>query len=430
MKRIGCLMLFCLAWASMLTAQVTITATNLKVDDAWSEPPFYLVRFEASDDHAAIRFQILWESSDYTGTYPIGSNNSALVLPAGEPAANASQAVSGNIIIAKPDGAFHVTGSVKCANGVTYYLDLKYVKPVATRQETLTITDAVLEDRTISEETWQLYGFADNNNRYVLITAFSNQVTGHYTPENLDTYYTWTSLKHDGQTEYFDLVDADLQVVKEGDRYVVTGTMLCQSETDPNDVPEYILYISCRHDKKDDPLPNDATDADFEAYFPTYTLNTDEQALNGDIFVMAQNDEGAYVALDVYIADGETEITAGTYPVTSDYRYMSVHASEGVISGFMTPSYAGFLTAGGQLSSPVWYILAGTVLINDQGRIEVNAINSAERKIHCVLGGETQGIEMTNDQLPMTNQIYNLLGQPVSADYHGIVIRDGKKHLQ
>jgi hypothetical protein len=71
---------------------------------------------------------------------------------------------------------------------------------------------------------------------------------------------------------------------------------------------------------------------------------------------------------------------------------MTVHASEGVVSGFTTPSYAGTLNAKNELSA-VWYIMAGTVLVDENGRIEVTAINSAERTIHCVLRGKMQGVE-------------------------------------
>ena len=64
------------------------------------------------------------------------------------------------------------------------------------------------------------------------------------------------------------------------------------------------------------------------------------------------------------------------------------------------------MDANSELTTPVWYIMAGTVVIDAQGRIEVNAINSAERTIHCVLRGKPQGIEMTNDKSPMTNKIF------------------------
>jgi len=152
-------------------------------------------------------------------------------------------------------------------------------------------------------------------------------------------------------------------------------------------------------------------------------LDDSEQALNGDIFVYARNADGQCVALDVYLADGETEITAGTYPIVQgtdlSNPYMTVHASEGIIAGFTTPSYAGYLDANSELKSPVWYIMAGTVVIDAQGRIEVNAINSAERTVHCILRGKPQGIDQTtNDQGLTTNKVIK--------DGYLYIIRDGK----
>jgi len=232
---------------------------------------------------------------------------------------------------------------------------------------------------------------------------------GTYATSDIYKPYSGLRVKSGNTTEYFDLLEADLTVAKNGTRVLVTGTILCQSETDPADIPLYTLYLDCVRDKKDEPMTGDATDADFEAFFDDYWLDTNEQALNGDIFVYARNADGACVALDVYIADGETEITAGTYPIVQgndlSNPYMTVHASEGIIAGFTTPSYAGYLNAESELTSPVWYIMAGTVIIDEQGRIEVNAINSAERTIHCILRGQPQGIETTNDQSPMTNKI-------------------------
>ena len=59
-------------------------------------------------------------------------------------------------------------------------------------------------------------------------------------------------------------------------------------------------------------------------------------------------------------------------------------------------------------------------MIDAQGRIEVNAINSAERTIHCVLRGQPQGLEeVTGDGLPVT-------GKKVLRDGH-IYIQRGER---
>ena len=418
------LLIACFATMGMSAATVTIDATNLKLNEELAGFPVYLLRMEASSNTAAIRIQIRVEAEDYTGTYSIGEDNYALVLPAGASADQATQATSGTMTVTRPNGHVAVTGSIVCANGTTYKLNLRYETPVATRQDTLTLNTLTIEDRTLSEQEFQIYGYNENNSLYLQLTVFSNQLEGRYTTADFYKPYSGLRIISGGTNEYFDLLEADLTVAKNGNRVLVTGMILCQSEAHPADIPQYTLYLSCARDKKDEPMAGDATNADFEAFFEDYTLDDSEQALNGDIFVYARNAEGQCVALDVYLADGETEITAGTYPIMQGNElsnpYMTVHASEGIIAGFTTPSYAGYLDANSELKSPVWYIMAGTVVIDAQGRIEVNAINSAERTIHCVLRGQPQGLEeVTGDGLPVT-------GKKVLRDGH-IYIQRGER---
>ena len=412
MKRIILFLIGCMA-AINAVAQVTIDARDLKLNESMAGFPFYILRMEASSSTAAIRIEVQVTAEDYTGTYTIGEGNSALVLPAGASPENATQAVSGTIIISRPNGDVAVTGSITCTNGVTYTLNLR-LEPIPTRQETLTLNNLTLEDRILSEETFQIYGFNDDQSLYLQLTIFTTMLEGTYTSRDVYKDYSQVRLKSGSSYIYFDVLTANLTVRKSGNnRVAVTGTIICQNTTDASDIVEYTLSLSCVRDKKDQPMTGDATDADFEAYFADYTLNTDEQALNGDIFVYARNADGACVALDVYIADGETEITAGVYPVIQgtdiSNPYMTVHASEGIIAGFTTPSYAGYLNTESELQSPVWYIMAGTLIVDADGRMELNAINSAERTIHCILRGQPQGLE-------------DVVSQPRSTK----ILRDGR----
>ena len=412
MKRIILFLIGCMA-AINAVAQVTIDARDLKLNESMAGFPFYILRMEASSSTAAIRIEVQVTAEDYTGTYTIGEGNSALVLPAGASPENATQAVSGTIIISRPNGDVAVTGSITCTNGVTYTLNLR-LEPIPTRQETLTLNNLTLEDRILSEETFQIYGFNDDQSLYLQLTIFTTMLEGTYTSRDVYKDYSQVRLKSGSSYIYFDVLTANLTVRKSGNnRVAVTGTIICQNTADASDIVEYTLSLSCVRDKKDQPMTGDATDADFEAYFADYTLNTDEQALNGDVFVYARNADGACVALDVYIADGETEITAGVYPVIQgtdiSNPYMTVHASEGIIAGFTTPSYAGYLNTESELQSPVWYIMAGTLIVDADGRMELNAINSAERTIHCILRGQPQGLE-------------DVVSQPRSTK----ILRDGR----
>ena len=393
------LFLFWMACAATIGcgAQVTIDARDLKLYEEMAGFPFYILRMEASASTAAIRIELNVTTEDYTGSYAIGEENSALVLPAGASTSNATQAQSGTILVSRPNGDVLVTGSVKCANGVTYTLNLR-LDPVPTRSETLTLNDLMLEDRILSEETFQIYGFNDDHTLYLQLTVFATMLEGIYGSRDIYQDLSQVRLSYGSSRVYYDVLTANLEVRKSGsNRVAVTGSIICQNDEDVTDIVEYTLYLSCLRDKKDDPMVGDATENDFEAFFEDYTLDTSEQALNGDIFVYARNADGACVALDMYIADGETEITAGVYPVIQgtdlSNPYMTCHASEGIIAGFTTPSYAGYLNDANELKSPVWYIMAGTVVVDAEGRMEVQAINSAERTVHCILRGKPQALE-------------------------------------
>ena len=396
MKRILMFFIGCMVAISAMS-QVTIDARDLKLYESMAGFPFYILRMEASSSTAAIRIEVHVTAEDYTGSYAIGNGNSALVLPAGASTDNATQAVSGTMTIARPNGDVAVTGSITCTNGVTYTLNLR-LDPIPTRQETLTLNNLTLEDRILSEETFQIYGFNEDQSLYLQLTVFTTMLEGTYTSRDIYKDMSQVRLKSGNSYIYYDVLTANLTVRKSGsNRVAVNGTIICQNNVDEADIVEYTLALSCVRDKKDEPMTGDATDADFEAFFADYTLDTSEQALNGDIFVYARNAEGACVALDMYLADLETEITAGVYPVIQgtdiSNPYMTCHASEGIIAGFTTPSYAGYLNTDSELQSPVWYIMAGTVTVDADGRMEVNAINSAERTIHCILRGQPQGLE-------------------------------------
>lgn len=431
---IGGLIIGCMAAMNVAATEVTIDATNLKLNEEMAGFPLYILRLEASSNTAAIRIQLKVTAEDYTGSYSIDADNSALVLPAGAAASDATQAVSGTMTLTRPNGNLTVKGSIQCTNGTTYKLNLRYETPDYTREETLTCNTLILEDRTLSEEEFQIYGLNEDSTLYFQLTVFSNMVEGMYTTSDIYKPLSVLRLKNNGTNEYFDVLEVNIRVQRNGTLFLVTGTMLCQSETNPQDIPLYNLYLTCVRDRKDEPMTGDATDADFEAFFADYTLDKTEQALNGDIFVYARNADGQCVALDVYIADGETEITAGIYPIMQgtdlSNPYMTVHASEGIISGFTTPSYAGYLNEQSELTSPVWFIMAGTVIVDTEGRMEVNAINSAERTIHCVLRGVPQAIEESSVSPSFDGKTYNILGQPVPADYRGLVIKNGQKHIQ
>ena len=61
----------CFVTMSMSAVEVTIDATNLKLNEEMAGFPFYVLRMEASSSTATIRIQLQVSAEDYTGSYTI-----------------------------------------------------------------------------------------------------------------------------------------------------------------------------------------------------------------------------------------------------------------------------------------------------------------------------------------------------------------------
>ena len=150
-----------------------------------------------------------------------------------------------NVTVKEVGGSPVLTGTLTCDDGNTYTLDLSYVKPVKSREETITVQDAELTDYTSDFGLIQIAGYNAAGTRFVSVTATTNQILGSYDMTNLDDYYTYVASMEKGDTTYYDLVEADLLISQKDETTgVVTGTMLCQSESDPADCPLFTLSVT------------------------------------------------------------------------------------------------------------------------------------------------------------------------------------------
>ena len=66
--------------------------------------------------------------------------------------------------------------------------------------------------------------------------------------------------------------------------------------------------------------------------------------------------------------------------------------------------------------------MAGTLVVDTDGRMELHAINSAERTIHCVLRGQPQGIEDT------TNHKSEIINHKFLKDGQLLIERNGETY--
>ena len=162
----------------------------------------------------------------------------------------------------------------------------------------------------------------------------------------------------------------------------VTGSLV------GNDGITYILNIVC-------PAPDEHEyddDSDFIRNFSSYTIDTQYLSEYGDIYVEASDADGYQIVLDLYVPTGASGLVAGTYEINSTYEAGTVAA--GIYDSGIYPSYAGIATTEGLTN--VWYLVSGTVVVDANLNITVNALNSLGHTIKVTLSAASQtGIEET-----------------------------------
>lgn len=185
---------------------------------------------------------------------------------------------------------------------------------------------------------------------------------------------------------YADLVDGYMIIEGGSDEYDFT--------LDP--ATEYIAYAFVTNEKLEivgevasksfasierkegEPLDEYEALVDLQHDFAEYTVDLSYIATYGTIDVVAQDQTHA-LYLEFNVAETATDLVAGTYSISASGEAGTVSASQGLMSymgyTFVTPSYAAELSEG-QISKP-WYLQSGTVVVKEDGSIEVDALNSA-----------------------------------------------------
>jgi len=397
----------------------TIEAENLVV-----EASYFSVYAIASDSLYGVSLSFTPDSTLYTGEYTIGENatGSITILADG----TKSDVYSGWFIIDIDDeGQYTLEGEILCYNNTQYTLDLTYVLPEQTREDVIIIADAQLG---IYDGAWQALGYNADQSRYVSIAAYADVVAGTYTKNELALNYTYV-VELGADTTFFSVLTADLAVAfNEADStFTIAGTILAQNEDNAADVPFYTILMSGKL-AADDPqtthLEYDAEDEDFNVDFATYNVDT-EYIQYGVVYVEAQNSANKFIGLEVILPENASTLVAGVYPIDYSQGAQTVSASSGVNSNNqLTYSLAGSQNAQGYVEIPIWFMVSGTMTVNADGSIVVDALNSYGRTIHSVLGAQT-AVENVSAEAAASKRIVNgmLLIERNGAVYNAQGIR-------
>lgn len=394
-------------------AEVTIAAENLEINDAYYDW-FGIVLATASNDDYEVYLSFYPDSAaaGYFGAYTLGSEAS------GDVTIYAQDSVvvdfySGTFNLAKTEEGVVLTGKLLAFNNVEYTLDLKYVKPQATRQENILVDNAVLKIYPDYGD-WQVTGFNADSSRFVAIDVYGDVKSGTFTLEDMDDYYTYIMnviQRNDSliATEQFNPIDVEIAVDFNAADSTVTiaGTYLGQGYYDDKDIPEFTLLIKAKV-VGDDPSAGEQYDAeeDFIVDFADYTVEDKYLESYGVLFIEAETEKSEYISIELWLPETATALVAGEYAVSeSEGEPQTVTYT--TVDQYINGSFAGILTSDDKISVPFWYFAEGKVTVNEDLSIAVDVINTKGAKIQCKLNKAGQGIESTNAEKVAVKRLMN-----------------------
>ena len=224
--------------------------------------------------------------------------------------------------------------------------------------------------------------------------ADPNDISGEYSieDEGLDGYYTYLMHIEGTDTTEIEFVDGSITVsVQNADKETSSADLTVQGQLTTAEGDVYVINTTLNVYynfalTEEEKYQNDEEEAEFNYNFDSYQLGALNEVVVG---VMAQTDE-AGIALAIILPEGQTELTAGTYEISVTPMYGTVMAGQNTEMG-MSPSYA--MTADEKL----WFLVSGTVTVNEDGSIVVDALNSNGKAVKSTLNHlRGEGIDEVN----------------------------------
>lgn len=372
----------------------TINATNLVLDNTFAS--WGIIIAEASNEDYEVSMYL--DASDYLGTFDAEEVNLSIKGEEGK-----IEIYEGTITVANTATGVAITGTVLSMDGVQYTLNLQYVIPDATSQETITMSGKLTN---YEGQAWQFIG--STATQMVTIAAYATSIPGTYGRSDLMADYTFVVKVVGSDTLYYDMVDANVVVAVSGTNATITGTLKGQNYVNSADVIEFTLNLTATvEDYEPQPQGNqyDSQDEGFYYKFPEYTID-DQYLAQYNVFVVEATDaENHTISLEFNVAAGTTELPTGVYPIDDTYAAGTVSA--GSINQNIYGSFAGSLDNEGYINVPLWLIVNGTVTVLENGVIEVAATNTWGQGIYSRLGQYPEGIENTDAKAGAVKAIRN-----------------------
>lgn len=131
---------------------------------------------------------------------------------------------------------------------------------------------------------------------------------------------------------------------------------------------------------------------DFKVNFADYQIDDQYLEQYGVLFISAENDNNEFISIELWLPEGATELVAGEYPVSAEEQVPQTVTAGELSGNKLYGSFAGSRDDEGYITVPFWFFVDGSVIVNEDGSIDVEVVNCAGAKIESHLGVAT-GIE-------------------------------------
>lgn len=371
----------------------TITATNLVLDDSYASYLGIVIVGASNEDYTVSMYL---PAENYFGTFSADEVSLSIEGADGE-----IEIYEGTITVANTATGVSITGTVLSMDGVQYTLNLQYVIPDATSQETISLSGTLTD---VQGQAWQFIG--KTSDKYVSIAAYSTSIPGTYGRADLAADYTYIVKFVGADTLFYGMVDANIVVAVSGTNATITGTLKGQNYDDASDVIEFTLNLTATvEDSGEQGNQYDAQDEGFYLKFPSYNIDDQYLAQYNVLIAEATDAENNTISLEFNVEAGATGLAAGVYPINDTYAAGTVSA--GSVDQSIYGSFAGSLDAEGYVNIPLWLIVEGTVTVLENGVIEVAATNTWGQGIYSRLGEYPEGIENTDTKAAAVKVVRN-----------------------
>lgn len=206
------------------------------------------------------------------------------------------------------------------------------------------------------------------------------QAAGTYTAAELDPEYTYLLT----ETDSIWFVDGSITLAVSGETTTIKGDLVGK------DGNTYRLNLSCAPN----PYRYDE-DVNYAATFDSYEIDDTDFDSDGVILIQASQD-GKGVMIGMFLPATATEAVpvAGTYPINDTYQPQTVAAGYFDETEGLIPSVAALVS--GTSATNIWYLVSGTVTVNEYKTLTVVAKNSKNRDIAITLKGEDEPTSIAN----------------------------------